>query len=170
MSLQKVGLKVPVKGEVDTDAVMKAMVAWIRDDRIDGTLIDVADYSHMKNGPGIVLVGHEFMISLDEQDGYVGLRVAHRLPSDKKLNVRMLECVQTLRQGTEALKADLGIESDGEQIEVFISDRLNADDSTASELQSALEEATGLKGSVTDGEREARRLPGVTLKLTPSII
>jgi hypothetical protein len=32
---------------------------WIRTDRLpDETFIDVADYSHLKDGPGVVLVAH----------------------------------------------------------------------------------------------------------------
>ena len=170
MSYQKVGLKVPFSSEVDNEAALKSMVEWIRDDRLSGTLIDVADYSHMHNGPGVVLVAHEFMVSVDEQDGYVGLRVSHRLPSDKKLNVRVLECVQTLRQAAENFKEDLSLSFDGSKVEIFALDRLNNGDDSAELLKGALEEATGLNSAKLEGDREGRRLPGISLSLNESIL
>ncbi len=170
INLQKVGIKIPLQGDVDGDNVMKAMSSWIRDDRLEGTLIDVADYSHMKNGPGIVLVAHEFIISIDEQDGYIGLRVAHRLNSDKKLNVRLMECIETLRQGARNLSSDLEADLDGTTVELFASDRLNANDETPTSLQNALEEATGAKGAPIDDKRDELRLPGISLKLDKSIL
>ena len=170
INLQKVGIKVPLEGDANGDDIMKSLSSWIRDDRLDGTLIDVADYSHMKNGPGIVLVAHEFILSIDEQDGYIGLRVAHRLNSDKKLNVRLMECIETLRQGAQNLSSDLQMELDGTKVELFASDRLNGNDQAGLSLQNALEEATGAKGTTIDENRDELRLPGISLKLDKSIL
>jgi hypothetical protein len=47
---------------------------WIQTGRLaDELLIDVADYAHVHQGPGIVLVGHEAFYSVDQQDGRPGL-------------------------------------------------------------------------------------------------
>ena len=46
---------------------------WIQSDRMDGLLIDVADYRHVPNGPGVVLVGHDADYFLDEMEGPLGL-------------------------------------------------------------------------------------------------
>jgi hypothetical protein len=44
---------------------------WIQ--ATDGIYHDVADYSHMRAGPGIVLVAHEANVSIDETDNRRGL-------------------------------------------------------------------------------------------------
>jgi hypothetical protein len=47
---------------------------WIRTDRLpDDTLIDVADYSHVRGGPGVVLVAHRSAYGIDSADGGLGL-------------------------------------------------------------------------------------------------
>jgi hypothetical protein len=43
-------------------------------------LIDVADYRHVHRGPGIVLVAHEALISLDLAEGRPGLLYNRRAP------------------------------------------------------------------------------------------
>jgi hypothetical protein len=46
---------------------------WIRDHLLDELMIDVADYSHVHHGPGVVLVGHASDYYLDLSDGQPGL-------------------------------------------------------------------------------------------------
>jgi hypothetical protein len=46
---------------------------WIRDHMLDELMIDVADYSHVHHGPGVVLVGHASDYYLDVSDGQPGL-------------------------------------------------------------------------------------------------
>ena len=41
--------------------------------RLEELLIDVADYLHVHNGPGIMLIGHEADYSLDNRAGRLGL-------------------------------------------------------------------------------------------------
>ncbi len=47
---------------------------WIRSDRLpDEALIDVADYSHVRGGPGVILVAHRSAYRIDFVDGGLGL-------------------------------------------------------------------------------------------------
>ncbi len=47
---------------------------WIQTRRLpDELLIDVADYSHVHHGPGVVLVGHEAFYAIDQAEGRPGL-------------------------------------------------------------------------------------------------
>jgi len=46
----------------------------------DHLLIDVADYEHVPNGPGTVLVSHEANIHLDLADGRPGLLYVRKQP------------------------------------------------------------------------------------------
>ena len=46
---------------------------WIQQNELPGLLIDIHDYSHIAEGPGILLVGHEGDYALDEGEGRRGL-------------------------------------------------------------------------------------------------
>jgi hypothetical protein len=52
---------------------------WIQENRLpDRLLIDVADYRHVANGPGIMLIAHEAHYALDREHGPLGLQCARR--------------------------------------------------------------------------------------------
>jgi hypothetical protein len=46
---------------------------WIQEHLCPEMLIDVADYRHVPNGPGVMLIGHEANYSLDMTKGRLGL-------------------------------------------------------------------------------------------------
>jgi hypothetical protein len=63
---------------------------WIQESRLpDRLLIDVADYRHVADGPGVVLIAHEAHYSLDREHGPLGLACTRRRdqpgPLDEKL-------------------------------------------------------------------------------------
>jgi hypothetical protein len=54
---------------------------WIRDRAIDDlVLLDVADYSHVPEGPGVMLVAHSIAFSLDRAEGQFSLVAQQRRP------------------------------------------------------------------------------------------
>jgi hypothetical protein len=53
---------------------------WIRDRALDLVLLDVADYTHVPDGPGVMLVAHETTFALDRSDGRFGLLAQQRRP------------------------------------------------------------------------------------------
>lgn len=56
---------------------------WIQEDRLEHELmVDVADYSHVYRGPGVVLVCHDAHYSLDQRDGRLGLLYSRRRKAD----------------------------------------------------------------------------------------
>jgi hypothetical protein len=169
MELQKVALKVPVVGDVSVDQIQTSFVNWIRDDRLNGTLVDVADYSHMHEGPTVILVAHEFILSLDDQDGVKGLKISYRLPSDASLVSRVSDAWKTLSKAITNLKEDIGLSVDTSSIEVTALDRLNASEASVLQLSEALTSSfSGIEFSVT-GERDARQLPGASFTASPAL-
>src|SRR5688572_22012662 len=63
------------------DAFVKVFQAWIRDQSMPGhLLIDVADYAHVPNGPGTVLVAHEANIHWDLEEGRPGVLYVRKQP------------------------------------------------------------------------------------------
>src|SRR5690606_5668475 len=52
----------------DAEKFVPVFHRWIRDDVLDELVIDVADYTHVPEGPGVVLVGHgsDYYVDLAE--------------------------------------------------------------------------------------------------------
>ena len=76
MDLQKFGIKLFFKpnGSYPYRKFIPELHRWIQKDSIpDHMLIDVVDYSHISDGPGIILVAHEGHFSLDQENYKPGI-------------------------------------------------------------------------------------------------
>ena len=76
MELQKFGIKLYFQPNVNSPCrdFIPELHRWIQNDSIlDHILIDVVDYSHIPDGPGIMLVAHEGHFSLDQENHKPGL-------------------------------------------------------------------------------------------------
>jgi hypothetical protein len=51
---------------VDLDEAILIFHRWIRENVAEELLIDVADYSHVPAGPGVLLIGHQAAYSLED--------------------------------------------------------------------------------------------------------
>lgn len=75
-SVQHVNLKLfagQPTGDGLLDAAIPVFHRWIQTGAMPELLIDVADYRHVPDGPGVILIGHEANYSLDCADGRLGL-------------------------------------------------------------------------------------------------
>jgi len=76
MDLQKFGVKLffNMNGSYSSQDFMPVFHNWIQDKVIDDhLLIDVADYSHIPDGPGVMLIAHEGNFSLDQESQHPGI-------------------------------------------------------------------------------------------------
>lgn len=80
MDLQKLNVKVFVEpsGNVALTDFIEIFHSWIQ--ASDGVYHDVADYSHMQAGPGIVLVANDANVSIDEAGDRRGLLFSQKAP------------------------------------------------------------------------------------------
>src|SRR5579871_4797500 len=62
---------------------------WIQQKPLDDMLIDVADYRHVFEGPGIVLIGHESDYALDVSKGRPGLLFTRKRQRDADLHAQL---------------------------------------------------------------------------------
>ena len=70
MDLQKFGIKLFLQpnGNYPYRDFIPELHRWIQNDSIsEHMLIDVVDYSHIPDGPGIILVAHEGHFSIDQE-------------------------------------------------------------------------------------------------------
>ena len=131
--LQRIGLKLFFAdgGAPQPRAVVPVFHRWIQTSAIkDQLLIDVADYEHVVDGPGIVLVAHEGIFSLDGDDGRMGLAYVRRQPSAGPLADRLRTITRTLLAACQMLEdeAALGdrVRFRGDELHVFANDRLRS--------------------------------------------
>ena len=108
---------------------------WIRQRAPGGLLLDVADYTHVPDGPGVVLVGHDTTFSLDRSDGRFGLLAQRRRPFDGDFADGVAATIRTLLEVADALERDAALAGklrfDRERIRIEANDRLrlpNTDD------------------------------------------
>ena len=76
MDLQKFGIKLHLttNGSFDSKDFIPVFHNWIQDKVVDDhLLIDVADYSHIPDGPGVMLIAHEGHFSLDQENYQSGI-------------------------------------------------------------------------------------------------
>ncbi len=65
---------------VDPVGVIGLFHRWIQTHRIPGLLIDVCDYDHVPDSPGVGLIGHEADLFLDDSEGPRGLMYVRKHP------------------------------------------------------------------------------------------
>lgn len=111
--------------EIDFDSLVPVFHSWIQTHAIpDHLLIDVANYAHVHDGPGIVLISHEANYSVDKRGGRPGLTYQRKQLIEGDFSKRIqAACRATLAAAsllTDRFKFDTGT------IEFRICDRLNA--------------------------------------------
>ena len=106
--------------------------AWIQEHAVPGLLIDVADYTHLVDGPSVLLVAHEGNYALDETGGRPGLSYTRKQPLDGTFDARLAAAAAALITAARRLEQDTsrmtggGILFPGNEIEFAANDRLAA--------------------------------------------
>lgn len=93
MDAHKLNVKLFVKEPkaLVLEAVVPVFYAWIRDKKLDETMIDVADYRHVPDGPGVVLVGHASDYYIDQGEGRVGLLYSRKRDAPADPDARLAD-------------------------------------------------------------------------------
>ena len=64
--------------QVNLEDVIPVFHEWIQNRVLDELLIDVVDYRHVHNGPGVMLIAHDAHYAIDVADGHMGLLYSRR--------------------------------------------------------------------------------------------
>jgi hypothetical protein len=106
--------------------------SWIQMHSIENHLaIDVADYEHVPDGPGTVLVTHEANFSLDSAGGRPGLLYQRKQPQPGTFTDRLAASFRALLEGASRLEAHPGLKFRTDEIVFRIADRLLAPNTAA---------------------------------------
>lgn len=94
-------------GAVSLEAFPPIFHRWIQEHRIPGQLlIDVADYRHVPDGPGIVLIAHEAHYALDGERGPLGLLYSRKRDQPGELADKLVEALREAVFAARALEDD----------------------------------------------------------------
>lgn len=101
---------------------------FIQEQAVLGLLVDVADYAHVPEGPGVVLIGHDVDYSIDSTGGQTGLLTTRKHYAQDGLSLAEL-LRDTLAKALVAIRAieedgSSGLKFDLSRFEIQLLDRL----------------------------------------------
>ena len=158
---------------IDTRAFVLMFHRWIQEHAIsDHMLIDVADYRHVENGPGTVLVAHEANYSMDGAGGRLGLLYTRKQPLPGSLSSRLQGAFRAASQAAALIESapEFGgkLRFSTDDVLIRINDRLAAPNTLQTwgdvgpDLEMALRTLYGAEIKLTH-EAEGDALFGATL-------
>lgn len=182
MNLERFCIKFLARPETTLDevALIEIFHEWIRLRKLPGTLIDVADYRHVPQGPGIMLVTHEVNYALDHGEGQFGLYAQRKLGEGETLKDRIVNLAKATATLGALLESDHRVAGklslEGGQFLYMSNDRLlapNTEEGFAT-LKPELEAAAaqlypGQTVSVTRLENDPRDRLTVLVKVENSV-
>src|SRR5581483_5394161 len=92
-------------------------------------LVDVAEYTHVHHGPGVLLVAHEANYSLDEESGKRGFLYTQKRPVEKTSQQHLATAFQRVLKGCALLEKDpalKGLKFNTGHFQIFVNDRAEA--------------------------------------------
>jgi hypothetical protein len=132
MQLQHVNVRVLVQNpeQVDLEPLIPVFYRWIQDQADEELLLAVADYQHVHEGPGVVLIGHEGNYSVDRTDNRLGVRYNRKAVLEGTNQDRLKQAARAALTACQRLEAEPRLEGrlrfNGQEIDIFINDRLVA--------------------------------------------
>ena len=143
----------------ELEALIPVFHRFIRDQVIKELLIDVVDYSHVPDGPGVVLIGHGADYYLGALDGAYGL-VYSRKRGGPGPEARLEDALRRLVNVARLLEQENGLHLrfQSAQLSLRLTDRLHApnDDATFASTKAEIE---ALFARIYGSEIAVERLP-----------
>lgn len=136
MNASKFQVKLYAKGgDIELEKLIPVFHEWIRQKKIpDELLIDVADYAHVPQGPGVVLIGHQSDYYLDVADNRPGLLYSRKRGFEGGLEAGIDDAFRRALRACQLLEEErrLGFEFTTDEVFFRVQDRLLApnDDAT----------------------------------------
>jgi hypothetical protein len=156
----------------EVEALIPVFHRFIREQLIKDLLIDVVDYSHVPDGPGVVLIGHAADFYLGALDGAYGL-VYSRKRGGPGPEARLEDALRRLINAARLLEQENGLKLrfKSNELSLRLTDRLHApnDDATFASTKAEIE---ALFARVYGGELAIERAPAskepLSLRIKPA--
>ena len=157
--------------DIDLSAFVAIFQRWIQKERVEGLLIDVADYHHVHQGPGVILIGDEGDYGMDLGEGRPGLLYTRKRQMPDTLTAALGESYRLAIRACEALRMEKslkGQEFDYALAKITFLDRLHSPNTAEvfANLQPEIGSfASGLYGSATVTRGQTLDHPGEPLRI-----
>lgn len=176
MDLQHISVKMFTVANADFNVTTMIPVfhGWIQRSALEGVKpIDVADYSHVYQGPGVLLVCQEGQFSMEQSGGRLGLRYANKHLASGGVKDRIAEALSKVLAAAELLEAEAALKGKlsfgRDEFLVQIDDKLFAPNTEKAfnSLKNDLEEAfaSKLSGGGFSLEHIPKAQTGLTVKV-----
>ncbi|MCA9578776.1 MAG: hypothetical protein R3B40_14245 [Polyangiales bacterium] len=144
MQAQKLQVKFFARDEISDVALVPVFHEWIKRRVVsDELLIDVADYSHVPDGPGVMIIGHHANYAVDRDDARQGFTYSRKRLAEGDFAARVTDTFRRALSSCARLEAQEGLAARFGTGEVLfrIQDRLLAPNSeeTVAAVKPALE-------------------------------
>lgn len=182
MEFQHINAKIFVDGKLpfDPSRFINVFHQWIQEQAVPELLIDVADYCHVPEGPGVLLVAHEADYSMDNADGRWGLRYNRKSPVTGSNDVRFRQAISSAANACLLLEKLSGADGGAAEpiaplrfsrteFEIFVNDRAlapNTPETNAAfrtDMQSCLSKLLGHNEFTMTSHSDPRRLVGAII-------
>lgn len=113
---------------IEAKQIVPIFQRWIQRNQVEGLLIDVADYQHVPNGPGIVLIGYEGDYAYDFSDNRAGIQYTLKQTAAFSFGEAVSIALRRVLQAAQALEKEkslAGIRINASDLQISILDRLN---------------------------------------------
>lgn len=126
MHLHRIQAKLFVEDPDGLDAleIIPVFHRWIQSEALDELLIDVANYAHVPDGPGVILIAHEADYGIDFGHGRAGLLYTRKRDVPESLTEAARLAVGRVLLAAKLLEEDTGLTFRRDEIEVTFPDRL----------------------------------------------
>jgi hypothetical protein len=106
---------------------------FIQHASVPGLLIDVADYAHVPDGPGVILIGHDVDYGIDLARGRTGLLTTLKSAGDRDLAALFRDALANALAAASAIEADdaSAMRFATGELEIAFPDRLAAPNTAA---------------------------------------
>ena len=153
MELQHINLKFFIENpaSLDLEKFHGVFNSWIQRSLTDDLLVDVAEYLHVHNGPGIMLIGHNANYSLDNTAGRLGFLYNRKSQVEGTNRQKLVQAAHDALSAMRILEKENRLRFIGNEVQLIINDRLVAPNTaeTFADLKADLESFFGtlFKGS-----------------------
>lgn len=132
MNLQKIGVKFFLEkgSELPLASLIPVFHRWIQENKLEGMLVDVTEYTHVHQGPGVLLIAHEANYSVDETDGKRGFLYTQKRTPEKNEQEHLKTAFRRALQACALLEKEPEMAGKMKfavnHLQVFVNDRLEA--------------------------------------------
>ena len=109
--VDRIGVKLYAENpaEVAPERFIGLFHSWIQRHTVPGLLIDVADYGHIPEGPGVMIIGHEADYAIDLGEGRPGVLYQRKRDGEGSLDDRLRVALETANHAANEIEADASV-------------------------------------------------------------